>query len=120
MNRIRELRIARHMKQKELAEILNVAQNSISNYEKEVRALDPGLINRLCEIFDCSADYLLCRSNRKKEKPAGQPDELTLDVSDLTPENRQRVEDYLRLLLMTQQTPPLGGDSPGKADGTDR
>ena len=120
MNRIRELRIAHQMKQKELADILNVGQNSISNYEKEVRALDPDLINRLCEIFDCSADYLLCRSDRKKEEPTGQAGELTLDVSDLTPENRQRVEDYLRLLLMSQQTPPPGGDFPGKADGTDR
>lgn len=120
MNRIRELRLALGYRQKDLAEMIGCAENSISNYEKEVRALDPGLINRLCEIFDCSADYLLCRSDRKKEEPAGHPDELTLDVSDLTPENRQRVEDYLRLLLMSQQTPPPGGDSPGKADGTVR
>lgn len=120
MNRIRELRFENHMKQSELAKMLHVGPTAISNYELELRALDPDLINRLCEIFDCSADYLLCRSDRKKEEPAGQPDELTLDVSDLTPENRQRVEDYLRLLLMSQQTPPPGGDSPGKADGTVR
>lgn len=120
MNRIRELRIAHQMKQKELADILHVGQTAISNYEAGIRQLDPDLINRLCEIFDCSADYLLCRSDRKKEEPAGHPDELTLDVSELTPENRQRVEDYLRLLLMSQQTPPPGGDSPGKADGTVR
>ena len=120
MNRIRELRLALGYRQKDLAEMIGCAENSISNYEKEVRALDPGLINRLCEIFDCSADYLLCRSDRKKEEPSGPTDELTLDVSDLTPENRQRVEDYLRLLLMSQQTPPPGGDSPEKADGTVR
>lgn len=118
MNRIRELRIACGMKQIELAQLLHMGQTAISNYELELRALDPDLINQLCEIFDCSADYLLCRSDRKKEEPAGQTDELTLDVSDLTPENRQRVEDYLHLLLMSQQTPPPGGDSPGKADGT--
>lgn len=120
MNRIRELRLERKMKQSELAVLLHTGRTAISNYELELRALDPDLINRLCEIFDCSADYLLCRSDRKKEEPAGQTDELTLDVSDLTPENRQRVEDYLRLLLMSQQTPPPGGDSPGKADGTVR
>lgn len=62
MNRIRELRLALGYRQKDLAEMIGCAENSISNYEKEVRALDPGLINRLCEIFDCSADYLLCRS----------------------------------------------------------
>ncbi len=117
MNRIKELRAERGMKQSELAELLHVGRTAVSNYELEVNSLDPDLIHRLCDIFDCSADYLLCRSDRKKEEPAGLTDELTLDVSDLTPENRQRVEDYLRLLLMSQQTPPPGGDSPGKADG---
>lgn len=62
MNRIRELRIAHQMKQNELADILHVGQTAISNYEAGIRQLDPDLINRLCEIFDCSADYLLCRS----------------------------------------------------------
>ena len=77
MNRIRELRIAHQMKQKELADILHVGQTAISNYEAGIRQLDPDLINRLCEIFDCSADYLLCRSDRKKEEPASHPDELS-------------------------------------------
>lgn len=62
MNRIRELRLALGYRQKDLAEMIGCAENSISNYEKEVRALDPGLINRLCEIFHVSADYLLCRT----------------------------------------------------------
>ena len=120
MNRIKELRSQRGMKQSELASLLNCAPTAVSKWELEENGMDSRLIVRLCEIFDCSADYLLCRSDIKKEKPAGHPDELTLDVSDLTPENRQRVEDYLRLLLMSQQTPPRDGGSPGKADGTDR
>lgn len=77
MNRIRELRIAHQMKQKELADILHVGQTAISNYEAGIRQLDPDLINRLCEIFDCSADYLLCRSDRKKEEPAMPSAELS-------------------------------------------
>lgn len=117
MNRIRELRAEKGMKQSELAALLNCAPTAVSKWELEENGMDSRLIMRLCKIFDCSADYLLCRTDRKKEEPAGLTDELTLDVSDLTPENRQRVEDYLRLLLMSQQTPPPGGDSPGKADG---
>lgn len=119
-NRISQLRKESKITQDKLAKLLSVSRQAVSNYETGARALDPELIDLLCEIFDCSADYLLCRSDRKKEEPAGHPDELTLDVSDLTPENRQRVEDYLRLLLMSQQTPPPGGDSPGKADGIAR
>ncbi len=93
MNRIRELRAEKGMKQSELAALLNCAPTAVSKWELEENGMDSRLIMRLCEIFDCSADYLLCRSDRKKEKPAGQTGELTLDDSDLTPDNRQRVED---------------------------
>lgn len=62
MNRIKELRTAAGMKQTELAELLHVGNTAISNYELELRALDPELINQLCDIFHVSADYLLCRT----------------------------------------------------------
>lgn len=63
MNRIKDLREDRDMKQIELAALLQVSQNAISNYENENRALDPVLICRLCDIFGVTADYLLCRSS---------------------------------------------------------
>lgn len=63
MNRIKELRISRGMKQADLAERLHVRQTAVSNYELEVNALDPDLINQLCDIFHVSADYLLCRTS---------------------------------------------------------
>ena len=62
MNRIKELRTAAGMKQTELAELLHVGNTAISNYELELRALDPALIHQLCDIFHVSADYLLGRS----------------------------------------------------------
>lgn len=63
MNRIKELRISRGMKQADLAELLHVRQTAVSNYELEINALDPDLINQLCDIFHVSADYLLCRTS---------------------------------------------------------
>ena len=63
MNRIKELRISRGMKQVDLAELLHVRQTAVSNYELEINALDPDLINQLCDIFHVSADYLLCRTS---------------------------------------------------------
>ena len=62
MNRIKELRETHNMKQTDLAEHLHVGRDAISNYELELRALDPELINQLCDIFHVSADYLLCRT----------------------------------------------------------
>lgn len=63
MNRIKELRVERKMKQTELAELLHVGRTAVSNYELEINALDPDLINQLCDIFHVSADYLLCRTS---------------------------------------------------------
>jgi len=77
MNRIRELRAEKGMKQSELAALLNCAPTAVSKWELEENGMDSRLIMRLCEIFDCSADYLLCRSDRKKEEPASHPDELS-------------------------------------------
>lgn len=62
MNRLKELRLSKQMKQSDLAKLLNCQQTAISNYEIGYRDLDSATICRLCEIFDCSADYLLGRS----------------------------------------------------------
>ena len=63
MNRIKQLREEREIKQSELAKMVGCAANSLSNYENENRALTPALINRFCDIFHVSADYLLCRTS---------------------------------------------------------
>lgn len=67
MNRIRDLRMKKGMKQADLADMLNTKPQTVSRYEKEERGLDVATICRLCEIFGCSADYLLGRS----ELPSG-------------------------------------------------
>lgn len=76
MNRIRELRKARGWKQEDLARELQTSRQAIGNYETGFRAPDIDTILRLCEVFACSADYLLGRSDL--------PDpHLTADESDL-------------------------------------
>lgn len=62
MNRIRELRELRGWKQEELGQKLNVGKGAISRYEGEKRQLDPTAIHALCDLFGCTADYLLGRS----------------------------------------------------------
>ena len=62
MNRIRELRAAKHIKQAELAVLLNCTTATVSKYELMQRDIDSSTICRLCDIFGCTADYLLGRS----------------------------------------------------------
>ena len=63
MNRLRELRIGKKYSQEKLGKIIGCTSATISKYELEQRELDSATIRCLCDIFNCTADYLLCRSD---------------------------------------------------------
>ena len=64
MNRIRELRLQKGWKQEDLAALMHVKRQAIGHYETGERGIDADTICALCDIFGCTADYLLCRSSR--------------------------------------------------------
>ena len=67
MNRIAELRRQKNLTQRQMGAIIGCSHGAISNYETESRALDPATISKLCDYFDVTADYLLCRSAVPKQ-----------------------------------------------------
>ena len=103
MNRIRELRKNKGWLQTDLAARLNTTAVSIGRYETEQRQLDPETIHKLCDIFGCTADYLLGRS----EQPA--PD-LTDEEARLIAAFREADEDAraMVLLALKKWMPPIG------------
>lgn len=76
MNRIRDLRIAEGWTQMQLGKKIGAAKSTVSGYENGDRQLTPALIHALCDLFDCSADYLLCRSEIRN--PAVSDEEIRL------------------------------------------
>ena len=66
MNRIKELRKQHSMTQAEVGARLGVANTTISMYEMEQRQMDSVTICKLCDLFGCTADYLLGRSTVQK------------------------------------------------------
>lgn len=66
MNRIAELRKAAKLSQTDLAKFVGCYQTAISKYEQGQRRIPPEVLDKLCTAFDCSADYLLGRSDVKK------------------------------------------------------
>ena len=63
MNRIRDLRLSRGLKQAELAVVVGVNQSAIGKYERE--ELEPSIstMKKLSNFFECSIDYLLGNSD---------------------------------------------------------
>lgn len=66
MNRIKELRQERGLKQTDLATALNTTRQAVSRYETGERGLDVETIFALCDLFDVTADYLIGRSTVPK------------------------------------------------------
>lgn len=56
---IKSLRVEKGLSQKQLAEVLNVAQNTVSNWENGTREPDLPTIRKLAEYFNVSTDFLL-------------------------------------------------------------
>ena len=70
MNRIFELRKQNKMSQAELGDLLGTHQVAVSRYEKEERKIPQEVLEKLCEIFDCTSDYLLGISDINAKSPA--------------------------------------------------
>lgn len=103
MNNIKELRISKGLKQSDLANLLHVAQTTISNWENDRTEPDFDSLRQMAELFDVSADYLLGQSDvKKKEKPVVKDDGLNQKLERLSDRNLQRLEEYIDLLLKTQ------------------
>ena len=62
MNRIRELRQSRGWTQAQLGDQIGAVKSTVSGYESETHQIDVETLHRLCDLFGCTADYLLGRS----------------------------------------------------------
>ena len=95
LNRIRELRLEKGWKQEELAELLHTKRQTIGHYETGERGIDADTICKLCDVFGCTADYLLCRSSRPAPELTPAEEELLLAYAAATPEIRDIVDGAL-------------------------
>lgn len=63
--RVRELREDRDLKQREIAEYLNVSQNTYSQYENGVISLTAETLIKLADYYGVTVDYILGRDPRE-------------------------------------------------------
>ena len=100
MNRIRELRKENGWLQADLAARLNTAQQTVARYETEQRQLDPETIHKLCNIFGCTADYLLGRSEVRSFELSPEEAELLRTYRALSPEGREFIRHTMALAAL--------------------
>lgn len=60
---LKDIRVDRDIKQKDIAKYLNISQNTYSQYETGVIALTAEVLIRLSDYYNVSIDYLLDRTD---------------------------------------------------------
>ena len=61
--KLRQLREEHNLSQQNIAEFLNVKQNTYSQYENEKRQLPIDVLIKLAKFYDVSTDYILDLEN---------------------------------------------------------
>lgn len=92
MNRIKDLRAATGMTQVDLAKKMSCSANAISNYELGIRDIDSGTLRKICDIFECTADYLLGRSDLISTDLSAEEEALLLAFRRADERARKMVE----------------------------
>lgn len=67
--RLKQLRLARNLTQKQLALSIDASERGIQNYELGVRAPTVEILVSLADYFDVSLDYLVGRSQDPTRHP---------------------------------------------------
>jgi transcriptional regulator with XRE-family HTH domain len=67
--RIKDLREDGDLTQQEIAEYLNIKQNTYSRYEREERSMPIEVWIKLARYYSVSVDYLVGLTNEKKPYP---------------------------------------------------
>ncbi len=65
-NRLRDLREDRDLKQKQVADLLQVHQTTYSDYELGKLNIPIPVLHALADFYGVSIDYLLGRTNQKE------------------------------------------------------
>lgn len=73
MNRIKKLREEFKYTQQDLADKLNGSKSVIGLYENETRKPSMEVLIKLSEIFDCSIDYILCKTDVRNPEQSDDP-----------------------------------------------
>ena len=70
--RLKELRQLKCLTQAELADLLGISSSSVGMYEQGRREPDISLINKICEVFSVTSDYLLGMTAMPSSVDVGQ------------------------------------------------
>ena len=105
MNRIKLLREECGYTQQDLANKLDSSKSVIGLYESETRKPSLEILVKLSEIFNCSIDYILCKSDiRNSEINIDEADiAFANGIKGLNETNKMIIKNTIEALLAKQE-----------------
>ena len=97
-NNLKELRAESGLKQKEVANILNITLSSYGNYEQGTRQVPDDIKIKLAELYDVSLDFLITGEERDYSYRK-QQSEIEEIYSKLTPEEQRQAKTFMLGML---------------------
>lgn len=89
--RLKEIRKSRHLKQQDVADILNIKLRTYQNYEREINGPGIDVICKLADYYEVTTDYLVGLSDQENN----YPDELLLVLyKKLNREGKMKLLEY--------------------------
>lgn len=67
--RLRDLREDNDLTQTNIAKLLNIKQNTYSQYESGVRQIPIDTLVKLCKFYNTSVDYIIYLTDEKRPYP---------------------------------------------------
>ncbi len=104
--RIKMLRLELGLTQLGFAQKLGLSyETAIANYESGYSIPKDNIKYKMCKLFNCSMDYLLCLSDiRSPEKIEIDTDKIKIglsakDYTEITDTQKKQIEDFARYVL---------------------
>lgn len=111
MEKLKQLRKERKIKQQEIADFLKISRQAYSHYENEQRQPTPETLDKLADYFNVSVDYLL---GREEKTTITDPDKNKISIiarggykytEVLSDEDMEAAIKYIELLKKAQGIP---------------
>nr|DAX81399.1 MAG TPA: repressor protein [Caudoviricetes sp.] len=96
-NRLKTLRENHNLSQKEFANILNIANSTLSQYESDKRVPSDEVKLQIAKYFNVTTDYLL--GNETKNKEHNLPDKDEKDIAKSMKKLKEQLKDEQGLMF---------------------
>ncbi|MCI8760981.1 MAG: helix-turn-helix transcriptional regulator [Clostridia bacterium] len=106
MNRIKQLRLEKHLLQSDVAKYIGKSERIVGFYEKGERDPNTDTLLKLSELFDVSVDYILGKSDVKNSKTINLDNidiAFASGLKGLNKENQETLKNIMEGLLAEQE-----------------